>query len=512
MRFISFLSCFFLSSFLWAQTQEQLDHLDAYYTKSLKEWNVPGMAIAIVKSDSIVFAKGYGYADLEQNKPVDEHTLFAVASNSKALTATALAILVERGDLTWSDKVIDYLPYFASYDPWVTESYTIEDLLCHRGGLKTFSGDLLWYGSDLTPQEIIQASQYLEPEYDFRTHFGYSNINYLAAGMVLEAITDTSWSDFVKSHFLDPLGMNRTLTSTAQLSAMKNVATPYYLNGEMNHKVAWVNWDNIAPAGALISSVYDFSRWIQLNLKQGKWDGKSLFPSSQLEKLTRPHINHAISPFSMRYQPSKHFSGYGLGWELYDYHGYKVISHGGGYDGMISKSGLVPEADLGVVILTNSLNWLTGALMNKTLDVILGDQMEGTDWSAMFLEYKKEQDKVDAETLQKLENERGLKGEKLHDLSDYVGRYTDKMYGDVVIENRKGSLYFRMMRSDLFQAELSHWNLDIFTFQFDPNLSSLPIGKLWFITDKNGEIESLKIHVPNPDFFFDEFDFKKNDE
>jgi len=209
---------FFVITSVYSQTKEQLNRLDAYFQKSLTEWQIPGMAIAIVNADSIVFSKGYGFSNIEKQTKVDGNTLFAVASNSKAFTATSIAKLVEEGKLNWNDKVVDHLPYFKMYNDYVTNNFTISDLLSHRSGLATFSGDLLWYGTTKTPQEIIAAQRYLKPKHEFRTTFGYSNIAFLAAGQLIEKITGQSWSDHIQSNFLNPLQMDRTLTSTLQLN------------------------------------------------------------------------------------------------------------------------------------------------------------------------------------------------------------------------------------------------------------------------------------------------------
>ena len=498
----------------FSQTKEQLDALDKYYEKALSDWNIPGMAIAIVSGDEVVFAKGYGYANIENKNEAGPNTLFAIASNTKAFTAMAIAHLVDQGRLDWEDKVTDYLPYFRAYAPYVTENFTISDLMSHHSGLQTFSGDLLWYGTDLTPEQIISASGLLKPAYGFRTHFGYSNIHFLSAGMVIEAITDTTWVDYITEHFLKPLGMNRTLTSTTQLAGVENVATPYYLSNGQNIALEWINWDNIAPAGALISSANDYTQWIKLIINRGKLNGKTFVSDEQFEELTTLHVVNKVSKFSREISPSKHFSGYGMGFELFDYRGYKILGHGGGYDGMISKSCFVPEKKIGFIILTNNLNWLPTALMYKTLDVMLGDEYEGTDWSQLFHDFKTKRDKETEEKEKESEAKRGTLGPAAHPITDYAGTYTDKMYGDVKVWLEDGKLHFKMVHTPIFEAELEHWNLEIFTFHFAPSLSSLPEGKLWFKLDKNGEVTGLKIDVPNPDFYFDEFDFvkQKNEE
>lgn len=462
------------------------------------------MAIAITDGDKILFSKGYGYANLENKTKVDGNTLFAIASNSKAFTATAVAQQVEKGALNWNDKAISHLPYYKLYNDYTTQNETVEDLLSHRNGLKTFSGDLLWYGTTKTPEEIIAAQQYLKPTSDFRTRFGYSNIGFLSAGKVLEKSTNTTWSDYVSTHFLKPLKMNRTLTSTNQIKNTTNVATPYFYENDKHYELKWVNWDNIAPAGALISSVNDYAKWLQLNLNKGTLHGKTYFSAQSFNKLTTPHVNIPVRNNNEKV----HFKSYGLGWALQDYQGYKIVGHGGGYDGMISKSTFVPEKNIGIIIVTNSLSWAPGAVMNKTLDVLLANKLDGKDWSANYLSYKKNQDADNAKKLQENESKRGDFKQQLID-NKFVGTYTDKMYGDVIVNITDNKLTFKMVDTPIFHADLQHWNHNIFTFRFDTNLASLPEGKLWFDLDKNGNVEKLHIDVPNPDFFFDEFEFVK---
>ncbi|MBL4744795.1 MAG: serine hydrolase [Flavobacteriaceae bacterium] len=497
----------FLCTFLFteAQTKEQLQHLDSYFNKSDQEWNIPGMAIAIVSSDSIYLSKGYGVTNIKTQQAVNEHTLFAVASNSKAFTASALAQLVDLGKIKWTDKVINYLPYFKMYDDYVTQHFTIADLLSHRSGLATFSGDLLWYATTKTPKEIIQAQQYLQPKFEFRTTFGYSNISYLAAGQILEKVTEKSWSTYVQEEFIRPLKMDRTLTSTSQLTSTHNIATPYFTENGKNIALAWVNWDNIAPAGALISSVHDFSKWLQLNLKEGTIDEKEYFSTKQFNQLTTPHINFSVRKNAHK----KHFSSYGMGWNLEDYEGVKIISHSGGYDGMISKSFFIPEKDLAVVILTNSINWLPGALSNKIMDVLVANNMDDKDWSATYLTFKKKKEQEQASKARSLELQRGTIDKNHLNLKEYAGVYHDKMYGNVTVSFKSGTLEFQMEKTPIFHANLKHWNHHIFTFRFDTSLCSLPQGKLWFDLDKKGSISQLHIDVPNPDFDFTEFTFIK---
>ena len=496
----------FLVSFLaTSQTKEQLNALDIYFQKSLTEWHIPGMAIAITNKDSIIFSKGYGYANIEKQTKVDGNTLFAVASNSKAFTASSLAQIVDEGKLHWNDKVINFLPYFKMYNDYVTDNFTISDLLSHHSGLVTFSGDLLWYGTTKTPEEIINDQQYLKPKYPFRTTFGYSNIAFLTAGEVLQKITGQSWANYVTTHFITPLKMTRTLTSTKQLATTTNIATPYFYKNGSYHQLAWVNWDNIAPAGGIITSVNDFSKWLQLNLHEGTYEGITYFTKKSFDELTTPHTNFKVSDNDHK----THFKAYGMGWNLEDFQGSKVISHSGGYDGMISQSFFVPEKNIGVIIVTNSNSWLPGALKNKILEVLLSNNLNGKDWSTYYLGYKIKQDSIANTNISKIENEREKLGANPLPINDYTGVYKDNMYGTVTVSLKENQLYFSMDETSIFHAFLKHWNYTIFTFKFSDKLSSLPMGKLWFDLDKDGKIEKLHINVPNPDFDFTEFEFIK---
>ncbi len=505
MKKTSVIIALFTYLFTQAQTSEQLEYLDSYFTKSYQEWNIPGMAIAIVSSDSTYLSKGYGVTNTKTKEAVNKHTLFAVASNSKSFTASALAQLVDQKKLKWTRKVIDYLPYFKMYNNYVTQHFTIADLLSHRSGLATFSGDLLWYATTKTPIEIIQAQQYLKPKYEFRTRFGYSNISYLAAGQIIEKISGKSWATYIQEAFLSPLKMNRTLTSTKQLQQTKNIATPYFTENNTNIALDWVNWDNIAPAGALISSVNDYSKWLQLNLKEGTFKGKTYFSKEQFNQLTTPHINFTVKKNKYKH----HFTSYGMGWNLQDYEGIKVISHGGGYEGMISKSFFIPEKNLAVIIVTNSINWLPSALSNKILDVLIGNNMEGKDWSADYLTIKNKKDKKKLIKKNIVASERGQLEKNHLELNQYTGIYSDKMYGTITVSNKKGVLHFQMDKTPIFYADLKHWNHHIFTFRFNTSLCSLPQGKLWFDLDQEGKTKRLHINIPNPDFDFGEFDFIK---
>lgn len=483
-----------------------LKKLDAYFEKALKDWNVPGMGIAIIENDSVVFAKGYGVTDVTTSEKVNENSLFCIASNSKAFTAASIGTLVDKKKLKWDSKVTEFLPWFESYSPYVTEQFTVRDLLCHHSGLETFSGDLIWYASNYSREDVVKRSKYLKPIYGFRSHFGYSNIHYSAAGLVVEKITGKTWEQYVKENFLLPLGMNRTLTSISQISSTTNVAKPHNnVDGKLI-KIPFVNWDNIAPAGALISSVSDMSKWLRLQINEGVWNKDTLLSKSVINEMWSMQTPEGVRTESFKNMQLKHFVGYGLGWGVMDYKGYKVVSHSGGYDGMISQTAFVPELKYGFVILTNSNNYLPAALFNQLLDEYI--YTEEKDWSAKYLDFVAKRKQIDKETKTKEEAARNKNSKPTLALTDYVGTYTGTMYGDAQVYLENGKLKIKFAPTSLFEGELTQWQYDVFTIKLI-KVPSLPEGKVQFLLNDKGKVSQMKVDIPNPDFDFTELEFYK---
>jgi CubicO group peptidase (beta-lactamase class C family) len=488
------------------ELDKKIKSLDSYYEKALEDWKSTGLAIAFVKDGEIIFSKGYGIQSVDTKKKVNKETLFAVASNSKAFTSASLAILVDQGKVNWDDKVQQYLPWFELYDPYVSAEMTIRDLLCHRSGLKTFSGDLIWYGTNHSREEVVRRARHLEPVYGFRSHFGYSNILYLTAGLVVEEVSGMTWDAFIDKHFFEPLEMNRTISSTKDLESMKNVAAPHNeVDGEMI-AIDYLNWDNIAPAGSIISSADDMAKWLILQLGQGIYKGDTIFTPARSEEMWASNTSMDISAWSKQMFPSTHFKSYGLGWSIYDLHGKKIVTHNGGYDGMLSQTVMIPEENMGFVLLSNSLSGIYYPLVVKTLEVLLSD-LEN-DYSSMFLSYNLKGKEASKERAKNAEKERRKDTKPSLDLEAYTGTYGGEMYGDATIEIKDGKLYLHLLPTEIFQGSLRHWSFDTFEIKF-PAVPSLPAGKVQFILDMEGNVEEMKIDVPNPDFDFTELKFKK---
>ena len=430
--------------------------LDAYVERAMKEWNVPGLAIAVVKDDSVIYSRGFGLREVGKPDRVDSHTLFAIGSNTKAFTSAAIAIMVDRKKMRWDDKVTTYLPDFQLYDPWVTREITISDVLSHRSGLGR-RGDMLWYGSSYGRDEILRRVRFLKPNSSFRSQFGYQNMMFLAAGEALARAAGKSWDELIVSEIFRPLGMNESNTSTDSLRGKADVATPHSIDGSAAVPISWRNIDNVAPAGSINSSVADMARWIRMQLDTGSFAGKKIVSARSLG-VTRSPQTIVASPRDTLF-PSNHFSLYAMGWGLQDYLGREVMGHTGGIDGMLSEVRLVPEEKLGLVILTNADGHdITPAISYRILDAYLGAPER--DWSAIFLARQKKAEATQAEAERKAETARAKDSKPSLPLERYAGTYADSMYGNATVKVENGKLVLRY--GPTFEGDLEHWQYDTF--------------------------------------------------
>ena len=491
--------------------QQQLDaklaEIDAYANTVMQTWpDSVGMAIAIVKDDKVVFQKGYGVRELGKPEKVDENTLFAIASNTKAFTVASLAILVDEGKLNWNDRVIKYLPDFQMYDPWVTGQLTIRDIVSHRSGLDTFSGDLLWYDTTYSTDDILRRVRYLKPVSDFRTRYGYQNLMFIAAGRVVEKVSGMKWADFVRSRILTPLGMDRTTTSVRDMK--DNFAMPHNESGGKLRALPVGFLDEAIGAVRLNSSVGDLSKWIRLQLGRGTFEGKKIFSSDRSWEMWSPNTLQPISENVWKANPHRHFSAYAMGWGVQDYYDRKVISHSGGLDGMLSYTVLDPEDNFGFVVLTNNESPAFRIMMSKIRDVMM--DVPKKDWN----EIAKKQVADDREAQAKADREsdaaRIPNTKPSLALDGYVGTYRSQMYGDVTVANESGHLVMRLVPAPNFVADLEHWHLDTFRIHWRPTVHyNFPRGWVSFTLDGSGRTEQLKIDQPNNDFWFYELDLHR---
>ncbi|MEL6561636.1 MAG: serine hydrolase [Bacteroidota bacterium] len=482
--------------------QTTVKKLDQLIEKARKKWNVPGMAVAVVKDGNVFLSKGYG--TLEQGKPekANGKSLFAIASNTKGFLSSAIATLVEEGKLSWDDKVTDYLPHFEVYDPYVTSELTIKDLLSHRVGLGTFSGDAIWYKSELPASEIIKLVKHVPQEFSFRAGYGYSNLMFITAGEVVRAVTGKPWDDYVKERFLVPLGMNRTITSTNQLEQKGNFAIPHKTKLDKNTPIDWVNWDNMSAAGAIISSSDDMARWLIMQLNNGTHNGATLLSAQQQNILWSFHNNSILSVDYKEKNPGTHFSGYGLGFGLRDYYGRLMVRHGGGYDGMYSQVVMIPEEKIGVVILTNSMSGISSPLSYAIINQFIEEEKK--DWIAeSFRPQAVDQRIVDLKNAKLSGTEPSLK------LNKYTGAYHADMYGEMTIKKEGNDLRLTFSHSPKLGAKLKHWHNDTWEIIWDETHAWFDFGLVTFTLNNKLEVTGMKMNVPNGDIFFDEYEIIK---
>ena len=459
---------------------------DAYVTKTMQDWKDPGLAIAIVHNDSIVLMKGYGTRTMGTTQPVDEHTLFAIGSSSKAFTATLVAMLVDEGKMRWDDPATQYLPGFQLYDPFVTRELTVRDLLTHRSGLTR--GDLVWYATDYGSDEILRRVRYLKPTWSVRTRFGYQNIMYLAAGQAASHAAGKSWSDLVQERIFSPLGMTESNTSTRALAGRSNVATPHTEIDDTLRTVPWHNIDAIGPAGSINSSVSDMIKWVRFQLAEGKVGGKSLVSASALGETHQAQMVIPVSADARAVNPYTHLSSYGMGWFLSDYRGRQLDQHGGNIDGMSAMVAIMPEEKIGLVILTNANGSpVPTIVMNRALDALLG--APARDWNA---EYMKSRTKMVArakEAQQKRLAQRVTGTSPSLSLDKYAGTYTDSMYGDARVQLENGKLALTFGKT--FDGELEHWHYDTFRAHWKDR--ALGQGFVTFALDADGKVKTVDI-------------------
>lgn len=451
-------------------TQQQLKDLDTYIDQARKQWKVPGLAISIVKDGEVIHSKGYGVKNIETQEPLTDETVFAMASTTKAVTAMAMAMLVDEGNINWSDRVIDHYPEFQLNDPYVTREIRIKDLFTHNAGLG--NADLLWYGLKLDSEEIVQRMRYMEPSYSFRGGYRYQNLMYLVAGQVIERVSGISWEDFVAQRIFSPLGMLRSFPTQDLSSASANRSTAHsYVQGKIA-PILDTDADMIGPAGSGWTCVSDMTKWMNFLLDSAHLKGERLLSAENFTQLFRPQI---IIPYESFY-PSKHlthpnWTTYGLGWFQHDYNGRAVSFHTGSLAGTVAICGLVPKEKLGVYILGNLGGAeLRHALMYTVFDLFeeRGEREEekvnsalNRDWSTEFLKLYGTYDGPSW----KPKPVQGAASPPTLSLDAYAGTYSHPLWGTVEVLAQEEGL---RVKYGGFVFDLKHWNSNTFWGQTRP--------------------------------------------
>ena len=479
--------------------------VDAVVSRTLKAFDVPGISVAVVKDGQVVLAKGYGVSSLTTKAPMDANTLVGIASNTKAFTAAALALLVDEGKLRWDDKVTDYIPEFRMYDPYVSAEFTVRDLLTHRSGLGLGAGDLMMFpdSSDFTVKDVIHNLRYFKPVSSFRSKFDYDNNLYIVAGEVVARIAGQSWADFVETRLIKPLGMSRTATDFSRLPDPTNVIDAH---GPVEGKVQVIQRTRSpfsAPCSGMYSSANDLSKWALMLLGGPGAPAPLLKPRTQWE-LWSPQTILPVGPGPSPY--NTHFSAYGLGWFLNDARGYKVVSHTGGEIGMVTKVQLVPELHLGIIVLTNQES---GAAFNAVsahiLDHYLG--VTGKDRVQEMLGYKQagaaESDKTLADTWKQVALAQKAAPKK-PDYSAYVGRYHDAWLGDVNLYMQGPQLWLRAVRAPRLVGQVLPYRGNTFAVRWKARSFNADAFAT-FALDEQGRASGIRMKPISPatDFSYD---------
>ncbi len=493
----------------------QLQDFDAYMADVLKTFKVPGIAVAIVKDGRVVMERGFGVRELGQPAKVDAHTLFAIASNTKAFTAAALQQLAEAGKLKMDDRVIDHLPWFRMSDPYVTHEMRIRDLLAHRSGLSLGAGDLLyWPPTSYTTRDVVERLAKVPLKNGFRSHYAYDNILFAVATLVIEQASGQSYADYVREHLFKPVGMDESLIDKTYLKAGMDVATghaPYEFKDIK--PVPPMAWLNDPGAGGIYASVHDLAKWMNVQLAGGALstfaaDGK---PQRVFSEQSHHAMWSMLTPIPIK-KPSitelapltPDFYGYGEGWFLSDYMGHKLAWHTGGWPGFVSRVTMVPKLHLGVVVLTNQQSGAAfNAVTYRVLDAYLNPSHK-TDWVAVYQKAVKQGEAKADDSVARHEKARDKNSKPSLPLADYAGTYRDPWYGDVIISNEQGKLRLRFSKTQQLIGTMTPWQHDSFTVRWDDR--SLDADAFVdFTLDMDGHIRAMRMQPISPltDFSFD---------
>ncbi|MEO7501130.1 MAG: serine hydrolase [Gemmatimonadaceae bacterium] len=472
-----------------AQQRDPLAGFDAYVVKGMQDWKIPGLAVAIVKNDSVVYAKGFGVRTLGKPEKVDENTLFAIASDTKSFTGIVLAMLVDEGKVRWDAPVTTYLPWFQLSNDYLTRELTVRDLLTHRSGLAR--GDLLWTGGmGYSRQELLRRIRFLKPSWSMRSRYGYSNLMYVAAGEVAAAVEHKPWDDIVRTRIFAPLGMTSTNTSVTLLPRLPNVATPHASFDSAVRVVKYTDADNIASAGAINSSAADMAKWIRFQLDSGRVGGKRLVSKRSFVETHSAQTAMRLDSTYRAFNPFTHVRSYAFGWNVLDYRGREMLSHAGNLSGMAAIVGLLPEERLGIVVLSNlEGNALRESLMYKVFDLFLGAPER--DWSRVSLVERTSFDSIEAKDLRDKTAKRVRDTKPSLPLARYAGAYSDSLYGRAEVRMENGHLVLALAPKQI--GDLEHWHFDTFKVTWRDHRDGWNL--VTFALDTEGAVDTLRADI-----------------
>jgi CubicO group peptidase (beta-lactamase class C family) len=501
-----FLPFFYLQLATYAQQTDRShfvkDSIDNYVHQAMVKWQIPGVAVCIVKDGKVVLMNAYGVKEFGKPDKVDTNTLFMIGSNTKAFTATALAMLQAQNKLSLDDRVTKYLPQFKLDNKQAGELAIVRDLLCHRLGMQTFQGDFTFYNTNLTRNEVIEKLGLIKATYPFRTKWGYTNSAFLTAGQIIPVVTEKPWEVFLKENIFTPLGMNNTIALSAEMPKALNRTSAHTLVDGQLSVIPYAQIDGIAPAGSISSSVNDLSKWVLALLNYGKVDGKEIIPQAAI-MATREAQD--IVGSEQHLNGETNYELYGLGWEIEDYSGHRLIMHTGGVNGYVTSVTLVPKEHLGIIILTNTdANLFYEALKWEIMDAYF--KMKFRNYTDAYYSFFKANADQDAATDKLKKDTIALMQPTALPLSAYTGKYVNELYGRMTVNLAKGNgLEMHFEHHPNMYARLQSLGGNRFYVTFtDPTF-----GKAVFpFTVENGKVTGVRVKVA--DFVeYNPYDFKK---
>jgi CubicO group peptidase (beta-lactamase class C family) len=503
-RTISSISVFILISVSVLNSQiskKDISKIDETVKKAFATFNPTGLAVSIMKDSDIVYHQALGYSNAVSKKPVSTTSLFNIASCSKAFTTFSIGILVDEGKLKWTDKVINYFPDFRLADDYITKEMTVEDLLCHRSGLGTFFGDLLWYNTTYSDEEVMKRIRYEPITRRFGIEFGYQNIMFMIAGDLIQKVSGMAWSEFVETRIFTPLGMLQTRPSNDELSGDQDIAL-----GHLNNQVLDIyHFNAVKSAAAVYSNVDELSNWTTMLLNNGTFKGHRFISKTSLNRIMEPHT--ILGASNMEKQHGTNFFMYGLGWFIFDYKGEKIVEHDGGMPGYISKVTLIPGQKISIIILNNGNDeFIDNALRYDLMDILL--KGKEFDWIGEYMGIKARSESYD-QSSKKQRLESRISGTKPSLVPEgYTGIFRDKSYGDAEVALDSGKLRLTFLPAKtVFTGELEHWHYDTFKVVFKDKF--LTFGLITFSFNSAGKVIGFKIDLPSNDFHFWNLDFRK---
>ena len=487
--------------------QPSMPKIDSIVRRAMDRFNVAGVAVGVVKDGQIIHNKGYGIKSAKTNSPVNEHTNFAIASNSKAFTTTALALLVEDGKLNWTDKVVDHIPEFKMYNDYVTQNFNVQDLLTHRSGMGLGVGDLIFFpdGSDFTIDELLVSFQHFEPVSAFRTKFDYDNLLYVVAGELVKRVSGKSWEEFVTNRIIRPLDMDNTYASIYEIKDKSNLASPH--SSDSGELVVLPDYKKIinGAAGGMYSNVDDLCRWMLVHLNEGSFGEELQDTLFNRESQREMWKIHTVTNASTNPRYNSHFAGYGLGWGLSDILGNMRVQHTGGLPGMLSKTVMIPDLELGVVVLTNTSDdgaAVFGSVSQMILDHYLG--LDELDWIDRYGTYLDERKKAgDSVTTKVWETTKNADISKIN-LSNYLGVYKDPWFGKIEVFLKDNQPWIKCLRSPKLTGPMYYYKANTFAIRWEYRQMNADAFAM-FQLDEEGKAQTIKMKgiSPNIDFSFD---------